>query len=559
MAVRYTANPNSPNGFHKSVVLYGGANTIGVANSPSPSCVQQVAVNVLYAEVMFPSELANSAWTDTAMPVVPSGVVPSVVFNSPTVLLTYRQYPTCAYNVHQLTSHPSAPAQYILGGWDQNNNVLSTYDYVQGSSYSSYQYVNSWGRRNQPPSGRTAAGAAVLSNGNLLWFGGKTNSESAANTFVNDVWYESTPSNGNGVWTLATAAAPWYARSDMSVAAMPGTNCVVIIGGTQLSGASFNDVWASCDGYGQTWTLQGTGAWYPVQQGALVALFDGTAVGGSQANSTLIYYPAYNQLIYTSTNGGVTWTTLGVAPWSYRTTAKFIADAESNLYLVGGEDFGSIAADDTNALGTQSLNDVWYSSNKGQNWYQMPTVTNSAYSNPVQPSSFAYSCAFINYASGGGPQGYHRQITILGGYQQVYSTALQLGGSSTYSTTTYSYSQCVCDEISGVRAVSADLIFPGETVSSSSSASSSSSSKTYSPGATAGIAVGVAVAAIVLTSMVFCCIMGVGAGGLSMAKMKSSNSRGSKKFQDDTSQQPTEPSQLESDVEMQTGEASSPR
>ena len=282
MAVRYTANSASPNGYHKTLVLYGGANVLSVASLPSASCVLQEAVNVIYTEVMRPSELSNAAWTDTSLTAVPANTVPSIAFNSPTVLMTYRQYPTCAYDVHSLTSHPTAPTTFVLGGWDQNSNVLATYDIVNGTSFSNYQYVASWGQNNNPPNGRIAGGAAYLSNGNLLWFGGKTNSDGTANNLANDVWYESNPMNQNGRWQRSRRRAPWFARSDMSVVAMPGTNCVVMIGGTQVNTAEFNDVWASCDGIGANWTQQtGAAPWWPTQQGAIAALYDGTATGGS--------------------------------------------------------------------------------------------------------------------------------------------------------------------------------------------------------------------------------------------------------------------------------------
>ena len=368
--------------------------------------------------------------------------------------------------------------------------------------------------------------------------------------FANDVYYEARPTNWNGVWTQATLIAPWSARSDMSVAAMPGTNCVVMVGGTVTGEGQVNDVWASCDGIGRSWTQQTpAGPWWPTAQGALVALFDGQAVGGPQTNSTLLYYPAYNQLLYSSADGGRTWSQLGVAPWTYRAVARFVSDAESNVYLIGGQNYGSIAGDNGNTLGDQSLNDVWYSNNKGVTWYQMATSSyNQAYSTVVQPSSLVYSCVFINYASGSGPNGYHRQLTILGGYQQVYSTSLQLGGTTTYSDTTWSYSQCTCDSISGVRAMSADLIFPGEAVTATSSSSSSGSSKSYSPGATAGIAIGVAVAAALLTALLFLCLGGaLGRMSKSSSSSGKSSNSGAKRFEDETGTT-AEPSQ--SDVEM---------
>ena len=175
MALRYTANPASPNGYHKQLILYGGANVLSTAIRPSASCVAQEANNVLYAEVMFPSELSNKGWTDTAQPLPPANTVPSVAFNSPTSLMTYRNFPNCAYDVHSLVNHPSAPATFVLGGWDANNNALATYDYVTGSMYTNYTYVAAWGNNNAPPPGRAGAGAAYLVGGVLIWFGGKLN------------------------------------------------------------------------------------------------------------------------------------------------------------------------------------------------------------------------------------------------------------------------------------------------------------------------------------------------------------------------------------------------
>ena len=366
--------------------------------------------------------------------------------------------------------------------------------------------------------------------------------------FGNDVWYEQRPTNNWGRWNLATQTAPWTARSDMSVAAMPGTNCTIMVGGGGASG-SYNDVWQSCDGIGAVWTRQtAAGQWWPTNNGAFVALFDGKAVGGSQAYSTLIYYPAFDQLMFSSTNAGVTWQQLGVAPWSYRTAAEFISDAESNVYMIGGDNYDSIAGDALNSLGMQLENDLWFSNTKGVTWYQIKVITSSAYGQSVLPSSLAYQCAFVNYqSSSSGLNGYHRQLSIVGGVQQVYSPSLQIGGQATYSTTSFTYSQCLCDAIAGIRAMSADLIFPGEstpTTNTPSSQSSGSSSKSYSPGATAGIAVGVAVGAIILTAMCFLCLGGA-LGGLRKSSGEKSTTGGSKRFEDETGTEASTNSQVE--------------
>ena len=120
VALRAVQNSVSPFGVHKQLVLYGGGNTIAVNANPAPSCVQTLYVTVAYAELMFPQE-QTTAFVNTLATAVPSGVnVPNAAFNSPSPLLTYRSYPTCAYDVHSIPSHPSAPNQYYLGGWDSN-------------------------------------------------------------------------------------------------------------------------------------------------------------------------------------------------------------------------------------------------------------------------------------------------------------------------------------------------------------------------------------------------------------------------------------------------------
>ena len=337
MALRYIPNTSSPSGYHKQLILYGGGFAIQVASRPAASCVQSTTANVLYGELMFPNEL-SSTWTDT------SGVgygysTTNISWNSPTVLLTTRTYPTCASDVHSTVNHPSAPTQWALGGWDITNNVLNTYDRINGSAFSQFTVVPAF--QGATP-GRAAGGAAYLSNGRLLWFGGKVNAASAASVVANDVWYNTAPTFNFGpgagmppAWQQATLAAGWSARSDMSVAVYPGTNTVLLAGGSDVNGNLLNDVWVSSDGTGATWTVATAAAPFPqFSQGAIVALYDGTATGGSQQSATVVLfassYPTYNQYVWQTTNGGSTWTTLGVAPWSTRFSEKFVADAENN-------------------------------------------------------------------------------------------------------------------------------------------------------------------------------------------------------------------------------------
>ena len=509
MALRYIPNSNSPSGYHKQLILYGGGFAIQVASRPAAACVQSTTANVLYGELMFPSEITSS-WTDT------SGVgygysSANISWNSPTVLLTTRNYPTCASDVHSIVNHPSSPVQFALGGWDNTNNVLNTYDRINGSAFSQFAVIPSF--QGATP-GRAASGAAYLSNGRLLWFGGKINQATASVAVANDVWYNTQPTFNFGPgganagqqpsWVQATGAAGWTARSDMSVAVYPGTNNVLMAGGSDVNGNLLNDVWMSTDGTGATWTQTTAAAPFPpFSQGAIVALYDGTATSGTQSSATVVLfassYPTYNQYVWQSTNQGTAWTSVGVAPWSTRFTEKFVADAENNVYMVGGQS-----------------GDSWWSSNKGVSWSQLRQVSNAGYPSPVQLSAATYSCAGILYQPGSGPQGYHRQLVVFSGTAiSVFNPYFTFGGQLTYGSSSVSIQQCLCDTVTGgVRALAADLIFPGESVSpvivagggttnSGNSASSSSSSNTFSRGATAGIAVGVGVGCMLLCCLLF--------------------------------------------------------
>ena len=514
MALRYVPNSNSPGGYHKQLVLYGGGFAIQVASRPAPACVQSASANVLYGELMFPSEI-TSTWTDTSG--VGNGYYGStnISWNSPSVLLTTRNFPTCASDVHSIVNHPSSPMAFALGGWDATNNVLNTYDRINGSAFASYVVVPAF--QGATP-GRAAGGAAYLNNGRLLWFGGKINQNTAGAAVVvaNDVWYNAAPNFNFGpgaanaaqqpLWIQATNAAQWKARSDMSVAVFPGTNNVLLAGGSDVTGTLLNDVWLSTDGAGATWSPANAAAPFPpFSQGAIVALYDGQATSGSQQYATVVLfassYPTYNQYVWQSTNQGTTWTTLGVAPWSTRFSEKFVADAENNIFMVGGQS-----------------GDSWWSSNKGQSWSQLRQTTNAGYPSPVQLSAATYSCAGLLYQSGSGPNGYHRQLVVFSGTTlSVFNPAFTFGGLTTYGSSSVSISQCLCDTVTGgVRALAADLIFAGESVSpvyvsgggttnagGTSASSSSSGSKTFSRGATAGIAVGVGVGCMLLCCLAF--------------------------------------------------------
>ena len=61
--ISYTANANSPNGFHKTLIVYGGGTTtanVGVitVSTPSPNCTKTSDATVVFGELLLPCEVA---------------------------------------------------------------------------------------------------------------------------------------------------------------------------------------------------------------------------------------------------------------------------------------------------------------------------------------------------------------------------------------------------------------------------------------------------------------------------------------------------------------------
>jgi len=172
------------------------------------------------------------------------------------------------------------------------------------------------------------------------------------------------------------------------------------------------------------------------------------------------------------------------------------------------------------------------------NWAVMTSVVSYSYPTPVYLASALTTCDFINYASGSGPQGYHRQLTMYGGFINIFSS-----GNSQILTPGRSYlgqQQCACDSLNGARALSVDLIFSGETVGSSSGGGGGGST-TFSQGATAGIAIGVGVGCMLLCLLVFCCFWS------GTTRTKSTNGAGWKKQPPETA---SEDSRASGDMEL---------
>ena len=236
---------------------------------------------------------------------------------------------------------------------------------------------------------------------------------------------------------MPAPTSPWpplLVPSTSSSSAAPANGAVAL-----------NDVWLSTDGFGKTWTLQtGAGGFLPWTQGAITFLYDGS----SSSNPTLVMYSpgepgggGDNAMFY-SRDYGVSWTrgaSLSGINVNPNIDARLIADAQNNLYLLGGL-YGNPA--------------IIFSSDKGVtvslvnqlNWH--PNISNT-----VKIDYFEYGCLGFRYLPTAAAPGYHRQLVAYGGTLQVdaitnsqYNCYFDTGSVSFPQTTS----------------LQAEIIFPGE-------------------------------------------------------------------------------------------------
>ena len=118
--------------------------------------------------------------------------------------------------------------------FDLSYNYASSVDYTSTGSWSNIRVFQSPKYSGMPngaaaPSGRVAAGAAYLQNGQLLYFGGKVSSPSAPNGFIYDNAVYRSQDYGQ-TFTFSTLAR-FVGRSDFATAVLPMTNTVVVAGG----------------------------------------------------------------------------------------------------------------------------------------------------------------------------------------------------------------------------------------------------------------------------------------------------------------------------------------
>ena len=236
-------------------------------------------------------------------------------------------------------------------------------------------------------------------------------------------------SNNGASFSLATAAAPWTLRSDLSFAFLPGTNTVMIMGGANTGGGgTLTDCWYSSDGLGVAWTQATSVPVGPFSASPAVALYDASA--GGQQYGTVLLAPSSSGSVWSSTNLGASWTAIAAIPWSSRSTSVMSADTNNFVYFTGGAGGNGQAQDGT----------VWWSWNKGVSWAALAEAQySSVWPNAVDFLGANNNCQSIRYVPGSGA---HFQLILYGGASTITSV-------STSSCTT-----------SANNVIYADVLFP---------------------------------------------------------------------------------------------------
>ena len=365
-----------------------------------------------------------TAQVNTPIGVSGQGALPNATIASalPSSALLAVSSPSCAYNLHALTS---SPLMFTAGG--QIGYVEQNVAYTSTNNGASFSQVATTVWPTQP---LYSAGSAMLSNGNLLLIGGQTNNN--ASTHQSTVYFSS---NGGSTWTLSTATAAFGARSNFAACVMPNTNTVYVVGGSlNNNSAALTDssIFASYDGTGAMWTRVGR---LPVATlaGTCVFLYDNAATSSSYtaANSTLLVF-THTMRLYRSYTGGSSWdatpsqtsgTSAGAltayitVPFAtqYDNSAtryqlEVVADYDHNLYATGG-------------AGVYD-NGLYFSGDLGLTWYRLRQANTVNAGVFIQAST---SCLALSYVAFGST--YTKQLTLYGGQGVQFDL-----GNNTYST-----------------------------------------------------------------------------------------------------------------------------
>ena len=368
---------------YKSIAIYGGSVWL------SDNSIVEAVHGVMTATVSFGAAVPTVTWKTAAPAITPR-----------------RTYPACTWNIHASLNSP--PLMFMLGGELNYTNQVLENDlwYSTDGFFSDSHQIQPTSLLNMPGTNfthRRAGSAVYLNNGNLVWFGGKTDDPANANSGqLNSVYY----STDNGfTWSQVTATIPWTPRSDMSACAAPFTNTIYFAGGQLPSGAVTNEAWLSQDGIGAVWTQPTT---TPVlaafQSGACAYFYDSAALNAtsSQAVSTLLLLD--NTGRYTlSRNNGATYSAPAYGPWlvagQSRNFMNLLIDRSNYVYAFSGQNYLDPS--------------IYYSMDYGTSWYTLAEVNGLALSDSAYFSYATTSCAALRPYQQGGV--FYKTISIYGG------------------------------------------------------------------------------------------------------------------------------------------------
>jgi PKD repeat protein len=189
--------------------------------------------------------------------------------------------------------------------------------------------------------------SVVMPDGSIVLMGGI---DASTGTSLNDTWR----STDNGTtWSQMSASSGWGARYDHTSVVMPDGS-IVLMGGSVYPAVYGNDTWRSIDN-GTTWTLMNASSgWAGRVWPESVAMPDGSIVlmGGWDGSG-----PSFNDT-WRSTDNGATWIQLAQsAGWTARNGHTSVCMPDGSIVLMGGSSGGIV--NDTwrlNPIGSSAQN-----------------------------------------------------------------------------------------------------------------------------------------------------------------------------------------------------------
>ena len=338
--------------------------------------------------------------------------VPSIAWMNVTELIPRRTYPACTYNIHAPAN--TVPLMWMLGGeFNYSNQVLendvwySTDGFLTDAHQIQPTPLSFLGAAyNTTFQHRRAGSAAYLYNGNLLWFGGKNDDPSSANSGQMNTVYSSTDRG----FTWSQFVAPWTPRSDMAACVAPFTNVLFATGGQIPNGTDLNDVYLNTDGIGQVWNPQPSPPFAPLQSGACAFFYDSVLANSASTNplATLMLLDN-NGLFFQSTNYGQTWLNNNGSrgPWTSNPAdssfnfMNILVDRDNVVYVFSGQN-------DVNSA-------IYWSNNYGVTWYNITASNALGLASGAQFSYATTSCAAISLYQNAINGIFYKRLTIYGG------------------------------------------------------------------------------------------------------------------------------------------------